>query len=231
MAAMSGHLTREDLTSFFGRSVEPQLLLRVDRHLAKCAHCQRKVFERVPRIAPVTTADLEESIHLTYEGIAGFLDGELSTETRNAVELHLSFCRECQREAEDIREFDRGIALRNQRTAAEPAHVRLFKWLQAVIAAPIPGLPFAAVAFPILGAILAAPPLFQATPSGVDSASAGASRRQFVLLQAASTLSTLSLQFYAGAALISAGIICFLVCRASSTARTSRSKDFTNKKE
>jgi hypothetical protein len=91
--------------------------LSVVDHLSVCEECRRQVEEAVdgeaaylalktgvfdetaPRSSPA------ERSHLSFEQLAGLVDGTVSGEELQTVKDHLAWCEECELEVEDLRAF------------------------------------------------------------------------------------------------------------------------------
>src|SRR5438270_7551391 len=87
-------------------------------HLATCAPCRRQ-FQQARRGrragAPLTFTLAPEAWlkheHLQYEQLAPYLDGDLGSEEREILDLHLSACASCREDVQSLREFRQQIAL------------------------------------------------------------------------------------------------------------------------
>lgn len=127
---MTGHLTREELEGFRRQPIDPQKLLRADRHLADCAQCQRQLRSVVP--APALTAlvqECEEPLHPSFEQISAFIDSG-----DEWVERHIQCCSRCAAEVNDLKQFDARVAATG--TQPETARASWLQWLWDFFAAP-----------------------------------------------------------------------------------------------
>ena len=98
------HLSETQLTGYRERSLGPQELLAVDRHLASCDLCH----ERLGRILPPASLSFESDngpLHLDYEQLQPYVDGEANDIDREIVESHVAVCSKCAADLEDLREF------------------------------------------------------------------------------------------------------------------------------
>lgn len=105
---MRGHLTREEAGRYRYRTLSPEELLAVDDHVAVCTQCSADL----GRVAEWrgSVSDWTRDPHLTYEQIAGYVDGRLTGIDRDAVHWHAADCERCRTELVDLQEFARELA-------------------------------------------------------------------------------------------------------------------------
>src|SRR3989442_14027299 len=107
---MTEHLSTELLNGYWRKRLSPAELANVDEHIAACDSCRQALDEINPARSAVLSLDnefkaslSEQPVHLEYEQLAGYADGELSEVDREIVEGHLETCSECK---QDAREFE-----------------------------------------------------------------------------------------------------------------------------
>jgi anti-sigma factor RsiW len=106
--AMRAHPTRAELAAFLRRRLDPEQLLRVDRHLESCAECRAAV-DGDPALRNAR-ASLRRALlgvdngltHPSYEELAASVDGELSAAERGRLEEHLERCEACRQSRCDL---------------------------------------------------------------------------------------------------------------------------------
>lgn len=209
---MSGHLIDKELIAWAGRALDPQSLLRADRHLSSCAACHRKLRESTHPVEPEIIRDITSPFHLTYDSLSAFISGSISKEAREAAELHLSFCTECQQEMAALLQFDATISSSAPITKQERLGVSKFDWLHKFWNGLFaPGLHLAPVAAMLVGALLLVAPLLRTVSSTTGSDSARASVNELVLIHTERAFSSHPTQMYIGLTLFLAGIICWVL--------------------
>ena len=101
------HLSETQLTGYSRRSLDPDELLAVDRHLASCDECH----ERLTRILPAVANPAVESegpFHLDYEQhLEPYVDGKANDIDREIVDSHVAVCSKCAADLKDLLEFRR----------------------------------------------------------------------------------------------------------------------------
>src|ERR1043165_1355413 len=99
------HLSNTQLAGYLERSLEPEELLAVDRHLASCDPC----YQLLIRLAPGKSFSFEpneEPFHLDYEEhLEPYVDGKSDDIEREIVDSHVAFCSKCAADLNDLREF------------------------------------------------------------------------------------------------------------------------------
>src|ERR1043165_7555473 len=99
------HLSNTQLAGYLERSLEPEELLAVDRHLASCDPC----YQRLIRLSPGKTFSFgaeDEPFHLDYEQhLERYVDGKANDIEREIVDSHVALCSKCAADLKDLREF------------------------------------------------------------------------------------------------------------------------------
>lgn len=205
---MTAHLMQEELAGWVEKNLNPQSLLRVGRHLSGCEECQQKLREFAVTAEPEITREIGPPLHLSDELLMGFVAGSYSAVPERR--LHLSFCTECQRQLENLHEFE-------NRTGAIPSSVstRSYEaWLTRFANLLCsPSLRFAPLASMLLGAAVLLSGLLQRLPESAATR-ASSSLNDFLLRQTNSAFARYTEQMYAGLALLCAAIVLFLLRRA-----------------
>ena len=107
---MSEHLAQAQLAAYTRRTLDPDELLGVDRHLASCDMCH----ERLTRMLPaVTKAAISPSFepgagrfHLDYDQhLAPYVDGKADDIDREIVDSHVALCSKCAIDLKDLLAF------------------------------------------------------------------------------------------------------------------------------
>ena len=119
---MSDHLTTIQIEGYGRRQLSGRELLTVSDHLGICEACSRRVERALSGDAaylalrssvfhetPEESASAERA-HLTFEQIAGMVDGALAREESPIVQDHLSCCEQCALAVEDLRAFRDQVA-------------------------------------------------------------------------------------------------------------------------
>src|SRR5438445_4142619 len=107
---MSEHLSQSHIDRYRERQLSPTELLSVDDHIAACADC-RGVLERAAAGSESAGPDVADRSripdigHLTYDQFAAYVDRTLAQEERETLDRHLSECRSCAAELEDLTGF------------------------------------------------------------------------------------------------------------------------------
>jgi anti-sigma factor RsiW len=115
VSALSEHLSDENILAYRGRSLAAAELLRASDHLAACAACRVRVGPPIElhhgfeAIRAVLDAEANPA-HLTYDEIAGYVDGQLRAEDGERVELHARECLPCAADLEGIQALRHDLA-------------------------------------------------------------------------------------------------------------------------
>lgn len=128
---MADHLTAEQIRRYGARAMTPAERIEISDHLAVCETCRQSLSStrRTESAAPeghhgdsgskgvaeeavvqVVATEMrsglqEEPPHLTYEEMAGYVDGGASGVEREIVEGHLQHCAPCREEVRDLQAF------------------------------------------------------------------------------------------------------------------------------
>jgi len=153
MKTMAEHLSDQLITAYREGAATPLELLEADDHLAACAACRERVASgAVPSGLGALRAALAADgppEHLSFESLAGYLDGDLGPIDRELAGAHLELCESCTSELADLRAFRAEMtthAAAEHRPAARSGG-GLRGWLAH---------PFVAIPLPALGAGAAA---------------------------------------------------------------------------
>jgi hypothetical protein len=115
---MSEHLSQSQLAGYSGRTLDPHELLAVDRHLASCDVCHKRL-TRIPPVgaklalSPSFESD-EGPFHLDYDQhLAPYADGQANDIDREIVDSHVAQCSQCADELKDLLAFKQqpGVAI------------------------------------------------------------------------------------------------------------------------
>jgi hypothetical protein len=99
------HLSERQLSGYRERSLDPQELLAVDRHLSSCDLCHERL-TRIPYGAGVSFESHHEPFHLDYEQqLEPYVDGKANEIDREIVDSHVAVCSRCATELKDLLEF------------------------------------------------------------------------------------------------------------------------------
>src|ERR1044072_988400 len=102
------HLSETQLTGYRERSLNPQELLAVDRHLASCDLCHERLTSIAPAANHLLFESEEEPFHLDYEQhLEAYVDGEANDIDREIVESHVAVCDRCAGDLKDLLTFKR----------------------------------------------------------------------------------------------------------------------------
>ena len=101
------HLSQIQLVGYRAKTLNPDELLAVDRHLASCDACH----DRLTRLSPEVSERLydlpiHEPFHLDYDQhLAPYVDGTANEIDREIIESHIALCSACAEELRDLQEF------------------------------------------------------------------------------------------------------------------------------
>src|SRR5437763_1699404 len=111
---MSEHLSDEHIIAYRGRKLAAADLLSASNHLAACATCRARaatpeeLHAGYKAIRAVMDAEAG-TLHLTYDEIAAYVDGQLRTEDNARVDLHVRECAACAADLEGIQALRREL--------------------------------------------------------------------------------------------------------------------------
>ncbi len=103
---MQEHLTEQQIEAYRQRALAPGARLTLDRHLAACAACLRRVVD--PEHVDLAFTSLKESFltppdeepfHLSHEELASYATGRVDEVDRTIFESHLADCTRCSQAA------------------------------------------------------------------------------------------------------------------------------------
>jgi hypothetical protein len=115
VSALSEHLSDETILAYRGRRLAAAELLSASDHVAACAACRvrvsppKELHDGFEAIRAVLDAEANTA-HLTYDEIAGYVDGQLRAEDGARVERHARECLPCGADLEGIRALRRELA-------------------------------------------------------------------------------------------------------------------------
>jgi len=107
---MSEHLSQTQLAGYSGRTLEPDELLAVDRHLASCDVCHQRLIRSLPGTAKIAVSQSVEldgaPFHLDYDRyLQPYVDGKADDIDREIVDSHIALCSKCATDLEDLLAF------------------------------------------------------------------------------------------------------------------------------
>jgi hypothetical protein len=115
------HLSEQMIERYRRRSLPADELFAVDDHLSSCETCRVRAspLEQPERAftalrTSLTAADAAAA-HLSYEQMAGLVDGDLDDVQKEIVGTHLDLCAVCDGELRDLRAFKSEIEAVDQR--------------------------------------------------------------------------------------------------------------------
>jgi hypothetical protein len=107
-APMNDHPSDAQIRSYREQALAAAELLEISSHITSCEACRARMVSPVEVRAQVRAIQsLLESktaaAHLTYDEIAGYVDGQLTGEAAARVELHERECQSCASDLDDLR--------------------------------------------------------------------------------------------------------------------------------
>ena len=164
MTTTDQHLTPHDLAGLRGRTLAPERLLAVTRHLSRCSTCSRSAQGTFP--IPSAAGELGQPLHPSYEELTAHLAAKPESPEWTRVAQHLELCRGCAAEVSELRMLDAKLEA-DSRVPVEAAVERpgAFEWLRRFLGIPDASPAFAGVSLcaVVLGALLLT---VQAVPGG-----------------------------------------------------------------
>lgn len=122
------HLNESWLQKYQSKSLGVHELEAASRHLAECGTCRRVLLARMgPMRLPEELAEIPPNLHLSYEQITGYIDGQLSGADKEQVEAHAFICAGCSREIEDLRKLDSQLEMLVVEVKAEVPKLSLWE--------------------------------------------------------------------------------------------------------
>jgi hypothetical protein len=119
---LSEHLTQNQIVTYGKNPLLPAEWLLVSDHLAVCELCRLQVEELVDNQASYlalksgvldeteASSAVTESMHLTFEQMADFVDVSIASGKLQAFKEHLAWCEECGAAVDDLRAFKEQVA-------------------------------------------------------------------------------------------------------------------------
>ena len=162
-----GHLNEDWITKYQSKTLAMDELQAGGRHLTGCGTCRRALLARTGTLRlPEELTVMPEALHLSYEQISAYIDGQLAGADKERVEAHTYICESCSREIENLKTLDAQLAAPAPEVV--PAVPKLSLWERMIQAFRVPGaMPKFGLAF---GAIVAGVVLlFPATRGGIWS--------------------------------------------------------------
>ncbi|HEX2272048.1 MAG TPA: zf-HC2 domain-containing protein, partial [Pyrinomonadaceae bacterium] len=102
------HPSQTQLIAYGARTLNPDELLAVDRHLATCDACRDRLAGMLPKMTarPYDLSNDEEPFHLDYDQhLVPYVDGVADDIDREIIESHIALCPRCAEEVGDLQEF------------------------------------------------------------------------------------------------------------------------------
>jgi Putative zinc-finger len=169
------HLTQKQVEDYCRRTLPAAELLAVTDHFSDCDVCLKRIESAANgdaaffELRTQLFEELPQTVHLTMEQTAAYVDRHLSGEELRFVDDHLTHCEECVLTANDLRTFRNEIApsldreyqpatiLSPAKTAASPEEGWWRKTLHSLAApfrvSPVPAFGGAALAILLLAVI------------------------------------------------------------------------------
>ncbi len=109
---MSKHVTAEQIAQYKSKLISPGELLAFDRHISQCGECRSQLASpaRVRTLFSGLAAAARSPEHLSYDQMAGYVDGKCDDPDREIVESHVEFCERCATELGDLAAFAETLA-------------------------------------------------------------------------------------------------------------------------
>lgn len=131
------HLNEELMQKYQTRSLAVEERRAADRHLSGCGSCRRVLLARMGAVQlPEEIAALPEPLHLSYEQMTAYIDGQLSGGDKDLVEAHTFLCASCSREIADLQRLDAQLAAPTVEVKAAAPKVSIGQRIAQFFAAP-----------------------------------------------------------------------------------------------
>ena len=107
----NAHLNEEWIRKYQSKDLAAEELQAAGHHLKDCGSCRRELLAQMgPVRLPEELAEMPEALHLSYEQITGYIDGQLEGADKEKVEAHTFICASCRQEIKDLRKLDAQLA-------------------------------------------------------------------------------------------------------------------------
>jgi predicted anti-sigma-YlaC factor YlaD len=130
---LTRHYTQQEIENYRKRLMPAADILVVNEHLAACEECYEKFHSKTLLASTynfartdLESAENEESEHLSFDQILGYVENELDEVEREVVSVHLEICSECDDVCQDLRRFKSDLAL-GKVYAPEPSPPRFWE--------------------------------------------------------------------------------------------------------
>ena len=129
MVMKNGHLSDLDLDRYRAHRMPRAELMASDDHLSDCDACTRRLRSAAePRTLDSIEASLLNMVecktgHLSFEQMAGLVDGELAEPDKEVFDAHITYCRQCGEEVRDLFQEKAAISGRHRAYAPGSPHL------------------------------------------------------------------------------------------------------------
>jgi hypothetical protein len=103
---MQGHLSDAQIRAYREQTLAAAELLEISDHSAGCQACRVRMaspVERRTQVRAIQSLLEAQTAHPTYDEVAGYVDGQLSDEAAERVEIHARECQSCASDLDDLR--------------------------------------------------------------------------------------------------------------------------------
>jgi predicted anti-sigma-YlaC factor YlaD len=158
---MTEHLSQPVIELYRERSLPPAELIAADDHLGECEACRGRLEGKAAWRAAAASLgeDLRAALavepeHLRYEQLAAYVDREADAVEREIIESHLSHCRECVEQFEELRAFAAQLSTYPEKQYAPAAPPTLLERLRKFLGLESLSLPSLALGLASAAALL-----------------------------------------------------------------------------
>ena len=150
------HLSDSQIDALRRKALSPVELLALDDHLAGCVECRKRLLvpeqigARVAGLQEILQNAAQETDHLTYQQLEGYVTGGMDEVETEVVESHLALCESCREGAADLRGFKAALDLAPEVRPEDERHMTP-AGLSAFLRGPFSWLPI-----PVMGAAVVA---------------------------------------------------------------------------
>lgn len=101
------HLSQNQLVGYRAKTLNPDELLAVDRHLASCNECHDRLTQLSPAALDLSSDfSTDEAFHLDYDQhLVPYVDRAADEIDREIVESHIALCSQCADDIRDLQKF------------------------------------------------------------------------------------------------------------------------------